>query len=154
MRTLALAACLAWPGASAAQSLLDDYGRVITVLNYASVYVGETLLACAAKGGVTDAEAEARFKAYQVRNAAVIDRAEAWKKRADERLSQLGEQSAGRERAQEAGFTAIASASTHARNEVGDASDPRALCASRLSAIDAGTYDLSRNPAFVNLLKD
>jgi hypothetical protein len=154
MRTaLALAACLAWPASAAAQVLLDDYARVVTILNYASAYVGESLLACTEKGFLTDAEAQGRFTAYQERNAAMIRRAEDWKKRADARFEERGELAAAREHAQQAGMSAVAGALIYAQKEMGAAPDPRALCTARLAAIEAGRYDVAGHAELTRLLE-
>lgn len=154
MRTLlASLACAIWPAAAVAQALLDDYARVVTILNYASAYVGESLLACAERGFLTDADAQGRFTAYQERNAAMIRRTEDWKKRAETRLGERGELTAAREHAQQAGMSAVAGASMHAQKEVGAAPDPRALCAARVTAIEAGRYDVAGHAELTRLLE-
>ena len=154
--TLVLAACLLVPGPASAQSaptLLESYARAITLLNYMTTYVGESLLACAEKNVLTEEQAEARFKAYRVRNAMLLERAETWNHEAEKRLRAQGEDRAAQRRAEEAGMNAVAEASMRARGEMGAARDVRALCAAKAAAIEAGRYDLSSNAEFVNLLK-
>jgi len=152
---LLLAACLALPGAAVAQSptLLESYGRVTTLLSYMTAHVGELLLACAAKSVLTEEQTEARYQAYRKRNAALLERAEAWSQDAEKRLHAQGEERAARRVAEEAGLTAMAAASARAQGEIGRASDVRAACAARLAAIESGRYDLSGNAEFVDLLQ-
>jgi hypothetical protein len=154
--TLVLAAGLLLPCPADAQSpptLLDSYARAITLLNYMTAYVGESLLACAEKNALTEAQAETRFKAYRVRNAMLLERAETWNQEAEKRLRAQGEDRAAQRRAEEAGMSAVAEASMRAQGEIGNARDVGALCAARSAAIEAGSYDLSSNAEFVNLLK-
>ena len=153
---LVLAACLLLPepaGAQSAPTLLESYARAITLLNYMTAYVGESLLACAEKNALTEEQAEARFKAYRVRNAMLLERAETWNQEAEKRLRAQGEERAAQRRAEEAGMSALAEASMRAQGEVGTARDVRAFCAAKSTAIEAGSYDLSSNAEFVNLLK-
>jgi hypothetical protein len=153
---IVLAACLLLPGAGGAQSaptLLDSYARAITLLNYMTAYVGESLLACAEKNALTEEQAEARFKAYRVRNAMLLERAETWSQEVEKRLRAQGEDRAAQRRAEEAGMSALAEASMRAQGEIGAARDVRALCAAKSAAIESGSYDLSSNAEFVNLLK-
>ena len=153
---MVLAACLLPSGPAGAQSaptLLDSYARAITLLNYMTTYVGESLLACAEKNVLTEEQAEARFKSYRVRNAMLLERAETWNKEAEKRLRAQGEDRAAQRRAEEAGMNAVAEASMRAQGEIGAARDVRALCAAKSAAIEAGSYDLSSNAEFVNLLK-
>jgi len=153
---IVVAACLLLPGAAGAQSaptLLDSYARVITLLNYMTAYVGESLLACAEKNALTEEQAEARFKAYRARNAMLLERAETWNQEVEKRLRAQGEDRAAQRRAEEAGMSALAEASMRAQGEIGAARDVRALCAAKSAAIEVGSYDLSSNAEFVNLLK-
>ena len=153
---IALSACLllACPArAQSAPTLLESYARAITLLNYMTTYVGESLLACAEKNALTEAQAEARFKSYRERNAKLLERAETWNQEAEKRLRAQGENRAAQRRAEEAGMNAVAEASMRAQGEIGAARDVRALCAAKAAAIDAGSYDLSSNAEFVNLLK-
>jgi len=154
--TLVLAACVLLPGpagAQAAPTLLDSYTRAITLLNYMTAYVGESLLACAEKNALTEEQAEARFKSYRERNATLLNRAETWSQEAEKRLRAQGEDRAAGRRAEEASMSAVAEASMRAQGEIGNARDVGALCAARSAAIEAGSYDLSSNAEFVNLLK-
>ena len=153
---MVLAACLLLPGPAGAQSaptLLDSYARAITLLNYMTAYVGESLLACAEKNALTEEQAEARFKAYRVRNAMLLERAETWNQEAEKRLREQGEGRTAQRRAEEAGMSAVGEASIRAQGEIGNARDVRALCAARSAAIEGGSYDLSSNAEFVKLLK-
>jgi len=153
---IVLAACLLLAGAAGAQSaptLLDAYGRAVALLNYMTTYVGESLLACAAKNVLTEEQAETRFEAYRVRNAVLLERAETWSKDVESRLRAQGEERAAQRRAEEAGLSAIAEASVRAQGEISNARDVRALCAAKLAAFEAGSYDLSSNAEFVTLLK-
>jgi hypothetical protein len=156
IRALLLAACLALPGAAAAQSppaLLDAYGRTVALLDFMTSYVGESLLACAERGFLEEGQAEGRFRAYRERNAALLGRAERWRKEAEERLRAQGEERAALERAGEAGGTATAMALARVREEMDKVRDLRALCAGKVEAIAAGRYDLSLNSELVNLLQ-
>ena len=153
---IVLAACLLLPapaGAQSAPTLLESYARAITLLNYMTTYVGESLLACAEKNALTEEQAEARFKSYRARNAMLLERAETWNQQAEKRLRAQGEDRAAQRRADEAGMNAVAEASMRAQGEIGAARDVRALCAAKAAAIEAGSYDLSSNAEFVNLLK-
>jgi hypothetical protein len=155
VRVTMAVACLLAPGASAAQAApaeLDAYARVVAVLNGTTAYVGESLLACAAANVLTEGEAEERFKSYRERNAASAARAEAWSREVEGRLRARGEERAARQRAEEAGLSAIASSSQQADREIGAAPDARTICTDRLAAIEAGAFDLSRNPEFLGLL--
>src|SRR5688572_28329476 len=110
---LVLAAGLMLPGAAAAQtapSLLDAYGRATALLKFMTTYVGESLLACAEKNVIAEPQAEARFQAYRQRNAALLELADSWRQAAEQRLRARGEESAARERADEAGMGATAAA--------------------------------------------
>lgn len=140
-------------GAQSAPTLLDAYGRAVALLNYMTTYVGESLLACAAKNALTEEQAETRFEAYRVRNAVLLERAETWSKGVESRLRAQGEERAAQRRAEEAGLSAISEASIRAQGEIGRARDVRALCAAKLAAFEAGSYDLSSNAEFVTLLK-
>ena len=153
---MVLAACLLLPGTVGAQSaptLLDSYARAITLLNYMTAYVGESLLACAEKNAMTEEQAEARFKSYRARNARLLERAETWNHEAEKRLRAQGEDRAAQRRAEEAGMSGVAEASMRVQGEIGTARDVRAFCAAKSAAIEAGGYDLSSNAEFVNLLK-
>lgn len=153
---IVLAACLGLPGLAAAQSqptLLESYGRVTTLLNYMTGYVGESLLACAAKIVLTEEQAEARYQAYRKRNAALLERAGAWSQDAEKRLHAQGGERAARRVAEETTLTAMAAASARAQGVIGKASDARAACAAMIAAIESGRFDLSVNAEFVNLLK-
>lgn len=155
VRVTMAAACLLAPGTSAAQAApaeLDAYARVVAILNGTTAYVGESLLACAAAKVLTEGEAEERFRSYRERNAASAARAEAWSREVEGRLRARGEERAARQRAQEAGLSAIASSSQQAEREIGAAPDTRAICTAQLAAIEAGAFDLARNPEFVGLL--
>ena len=151
-----LVACLLLPGPSGAQSapsLLDAYGRTVALLNFMTTYVAESLLVCAEKKVFTEQQAEARFKSYRERNATLLARAEIWSQEAEKRLREQGEDRAARRRAEEASMSAVGEASMRAQGEIGSARDVGALCAAKSAAIEAGSYDLSSNPEFVNLLK-
>jgi hypothetical protein len=153
---LVLAACLMLPGAAAAQSapaLLDAYARAIALLNYMTTYVGESLLACAEKSVLTEAQAEARFQAYRARNAALLERAETWRQEVEKRLRAQGEERAAGQRAEEAGMSAMMVASARAQGEIGKAGDVHAICGARFAGIESGRYDLSGNAEFVDLLR-
>jgi hypothetical protein len=154
---LVLAACLVLPGPAAAQSqptLLDSYGRVVALLDFMTTYVGEFLLACAEKNILTEGQTEARFKAYRERNAALLERADAWRQEAEKRLRAQGEERAARERADAAGMSATSVALERVKLEIDKAGDVRALCGARLEGIESGRYDLSVNADFVGLLKE
>jgi len=154
-RGAVLAAFLSLAGPAAAQSaapLLDAYGRVTTLLNYMTMYVAESLLACAAKNVLTEDQAEARFQAYRERNAAMLERAENWSQQAEARLRAQGAERAAR-RAAETGLGAVAEATVRAQGEIGKAGDVRAACTAKITAIQSGHYDLQSNSEFVNLLK-
>lgn len=155
VRATIAAACLLLPGVSAAQPApaeLDAYARVAAILNGTTAYVGESLLACAGANVLTEAQAEERFKSYRERNAALVARAEAWSREIETRLRAQGAERAAKGRAQEAGLSAIASSSQQAEREIGAAPGARAACADRLAAIEAGAFDLSRNPELLGLL--
>ena len=154
--TVVLAACLLPHGPSGAQSaptLLDSYARANTLLSYMTTYVAESLLVCAEKKVFTEEQAEARFKSYRERNATLLARAETWSQEAEKRLREQGEDRAARRRVEEASMSAVGEASMRAQGEIGHARDVGALCTARSAAIEAGSYDLSSNPEFVNLLK-
>lgn len=157
LRALVLAASLVLPGAAAAQAqptLLDSYGRVVALLDFMTSYVGESLLVCAEKNFLTEAQTEARFKAYRERNAALLERADAWRQAAEARLRAQGEERAAQERAEAAGMSATSVALARVKHEFDKAGDARALCSARLEGIESGRYDLSVNADFVGLLKD
>ncbi|MEW6687962.1 MAG: hypothetical protein AB1452_02615 [Pseudomonadota bacterium] len=158
VRLMALAAGLALPAAAAAQSkpspaLLESYARVIALRSYMTTHVGELLLACGTRGVLTDEEVEARYQAYRKRNAALLGRAEAWSKEAEQRLAAQGEERAARRLAEESDLTAMAAASARAQGVIGKARDARAACAAMGAAIESGRYDLSGNAEFVELLR-
>lgn len=153
---LLLAACLALPVAAAAQSappLLDAYGRVIALLNFMTSYVGQSLLACAERSFLTEAQAESRFQAYRGRNAAILERADRWRQDAENRLRLQGVERAAEERAGEAGTGATTMALARVQEELDKVRDLRALCAGKVDAIAVGRYDLSLNAEFVGLLQ-
>lgn len=153
---LLLAACLALPQAAAAQSappLLDAYGRVIALLDFMTSYVGESLLACAERSFLTEAQAEARFWAYRERNATLLERADRWRKAAERRLRAQGDERAAQDRAGETRTGATTMALARVQEEVGRVRDLRALCAGKAEAIATGRYDLSLNAEFVGLLQ-
>jgi hypothetical protein len=149
MRTaLALAGSLLVAGTAAAQTdeaLAAAHARVTTIVNFTTVYVGELLIACAAAGALTDAQAEERFQSYRSRNAALVARAEAWSREAERRLEGQDGARTARERAREAGQSAVAGGSLQAQREVDAAADARAFCAARITSIDAGAFDLARS---------
>jgi hypothetical protein len=157
MNRLALIACLMLPGSAAAQAqptLLDSYGRVVALLDFMTSYVGESLLACAEKSFLTEEQTEARFKAYRERNAALLQRADAWRQEAEKRLRAQGEGGAGQERADAAGMSATSVALARVKLEIDRAGDVRELCRARVEGIESGRYDLSVNADFVGLLKE
>lgn len=157
MQGLVLAACLVLPGPAAAQSppaLLDTYGRVVALQDFMTSYVAEYLLACAERNFLAEGQTEARFKAYRERNAALLERADAWRQEAEKRLRAQGEGGAAQERADAAGMSATAVALERVKLEIDKAGDVRALCSARLEGIASGRYDLSVNPDFVGLLKE
>jgi hypothetical protein len=152
---MVLAACLplAGPaGAQSAASLLDAYGRSVALLNFMTSYVAESLLACAEKNVLAEEQAEARFKAYRERNAALLERADTWMQEAEKRLRSQGEGHAALERADEAGMSATAAALARVRTEMEKVRDVRALCAGKVEGIESGRYDLLLNAEFVGLL--
>lgn len=156
LNALVLSACLALPGVAMAQpapALLDAYGRAIALLDYITSYVGESLLACAGKNVLTEAQAEAHFKAYRERNAALLERAENWRLAVEERLRAQGEARAAQERAEEAGLSASALALAQVEGEIAKARDVGALCGAKLAGIQSGRYDLSVNAEFVGLIE-
>jgi len=144
------------PGAAAAQSapLLESYGRTIALLKFMTTYVSASLLACAEKNVLTEAQAEARFQAYRQRNAALLERAGAWQQEAEKRLGSQGDERAAQERADEAGMSGTTVAMARVQAEIGKVSDVRAMCVGKLQGIEAGRYDLSVNADFVGLLKE
>jgi len=156
MRTvLTLAGCLLVAGTAAVQAdeaLAQAHARVTTIVNFTTVYVGELLIACAAAGALTDAQAEERFQSYRSRNGALVARVESWSREAERKLQGEDGARAARERVQEAGEAAVAGGSLHAQHEIGGAADARALCAARLAAIDAGAFGLSRSAELAALL--
>jgi len=153
LNALVLAGFLALPTVASAQpALLDAYGRASALLNFMTAYVGESLLACAERGFFTEAQAEARFKAYRERNAALLERADRWRQEAENRLRTRAEERQGQERAAESGSGATTLALARVREEMGRVRDPGALCAGKLAGIEAGRYDLSLNAELVGLL--
>jgi hypothetical protein len=157
MHCLVLAACLVLPGPAAAQSqsaLVDSYGRVIGLLDFMTSYVGEFLLACAERNFLSEAQTEARFQAYRERNAALLERADAWRQEAEKRLLAQGEGRAAQERAESAGMSATSVALARVKLEIDKAGDVRALCGARLEGFESGRYDLSVNADFVGLVKE
>lgn len=152
---MTLAACLALPGAAAAQlpTLIESYSRVTALQSYMTGHVGELLLACAAKNVLTEEQAETRYQAYRKRNSALLERADAWSKDAEKRLQAQGEERAAQQAAEDAGLTAMAMASARAQGVIGKAADAGAACAVVMAAIESGRYDLSGNAEFVELLK-
>ena len=151
-----LAAGLLFPGMVCAQSppsLLDAYGRTVALLNFMTTYVAESLLACEEKNALAKGQAEARFKAYRERNAALLERAEAWRQEAEKRLRSGGEERAAQERADEAGMGATAAGLARVQAEMEQVRDVRALCAGKAAGIESGRYDLSLNVELVKLLK-
>jgi hypothetical protein len=153
---IVLAACLGLTSPAAAQSqpstLLDSYGRVAALQSYMTAYVGEALLACVAKNALTEDQAEARYQAYRVRNATLLERAESWSQAAEQRLRAQGQADAAR-RAGEAALNAVGEASIRAHAVIGRAKDAGAACAATIAAIESGRYDLSGNAEFVDVLK-
>jgi hypothetical protein len=153
----AAAACLVAAGRAAAQPdqpLPAAYARVVMIVNFTTAYVGEMLLACASAGVFSEARADERFKAYLQRNAPVNDRAEAWRRDAERRLrGRADEERAAREEAAQAGLAAVAGAGERVQVEIGAATDARALCATRLAAIEAGAFDLARSAELARLLE-
>jgi hypothetical protein len=153
---LALAGCLLVAGTAPAQTdeaLAQAHARVTTIVNFTTVYVGELLIACAAAGALTDAQAEERFQSYRSRNDALVARVESWSREAELKLQGQDGARAARERAREAGQAAVAGGSLHAQREIGAAADARALCAARVAAIDAGAFDLARSAELLGLLR-
>jgi hypothetical protein len=151
----AAAMCLllaATPAAQTAEPLVEAYARTAAILNGTTAYVGGSLLACAAANALSEAQAEERFESYRQRNSTLVARAEAWSREVELRLRAQGEEREARQRAEEAGLSAVASSSLQAEREIGAAPDVRAICAARLAAIDAGAFDLSRNPELLGLL--
>jgi hypothetical protein len=153
---IVLATCLLFPGIAGAQStlpLLDAYGRTVALLNFMNTYVAESLLACAEKGFLAEGQAEARFKAYRERNAALLERADTWRQEAEKRLRSQGDERAALEHADEAAMSATASALARVKAEMDKVSDVRALCDGKVGGIESGRYDLSLNAELVGLLK-
>jgi hypothetical protein len=153
---LVFASCVLLPWPVAAQSpspLLDAYGRTIALLDFMTAYVAESLLSCEERKALATGQAEARFKAYRERNAALLERADAWRQEAEKRLRSQNEERAARQRADEAGMSATALALARVQAEMEKARDVRALCAGKIEAIQSGRYDLSLNVEFVGLLK-
>ena len=153
---LVFGTCLLLPGCAGAQSapsLLDAYGRTVALLNFMTTYVGESLLACAERNVLAEGQAEARFKAYRERNAALLERAGAWRQEVEKQLRSQGQERAALERADEAGMSATAAALARVRAEIDKVRDIRALCAGKVEGIESGRYDLSLNAEFVGLLK-
>jgi hypothetical protein len=139
--------------AQSSTPLLDAYGRTVALLNFMTTYVAESLLACEEKQALAKGQAEARFKAYRERNAALLERADIWRREAEKRLASQGEERAAQERADEAGMGATAAALARVQAEMDQVRDLRALCAGKVEGIEAGRYDLSLNVEFVGLLK-
>lgn len=155
-RALLATACLLLAGTASAQStppLLDAYGRTVALLNFMTFYVAESLLACEEKNVLAKGQAEARFKTYRERNAALLERADAWRQDAEKQLRSQGEERAAQERADEAGMGATAAALARVQAEMDQVRDVRALCTGKAEGIEAGRYDLSLNAEFVGLLK-
>lgn len=152
MRNTVAATCLLWWAGAVAQDLSEDYARVTALMNYMQTFVGETLLACAAAKVLTEAQADARFAAYQARNSALSGRVERWSQEAERRLDERGEGRAGRLRAQHEGLTAMAAASARAQQDVSAAPEPAAFCAARIAAIQDGGFDASGNAELTTLL--
>jgi hypothetical protein len=143
-------------GPAAAQpplALLDAYGRTIALLNFMTSYIAESLLACAEKNALSNAQADARFKAYRERNAALLERADTWRQEAEKRLRSQGEAHAADQRAEEAGMSATAAALGRVQAEMDQSRDVRALCTGKMEGIESGRYDLSLNVELVGLLK-
>jgi len=152
VRAFVIAAALILPQPSAAQALLDDYARVAALVSYMTTYVGETLIACAAANAVTELNAEARFASYRERNAALLERADAWNREAERRLRAGGEGNGARLRSEDASLTAMAAASAHVQAELGRARDVPGFCTARIAAIESGRLDMSGNPELQRLL--
>ena len=149
-------ACLLFAGMANAQpapSLLDAYGRTVALLNFMTTYVAESLLACEDKNVLGKGQAEARFKAYRERNAALLERADAFRQDAEKRLRSQGEERAAQQRADEAGMGATAAALARVQAEMEKVRDVRALCDGKVEGIQSGRYDLSLNVELVELLK-
>ena len=149
-------ACLLLAVTASAQSTpppLDAYGRTVALLNFMTTYVAESLLACEEKTVLGKGQAEARFKAYRERNAALLERADTWRQEAEKRLRSQGEERAVQERADESGMSATAAALARVQAEMGQVRDVRALCAGKAEGIESGRYDLSLNAELVGLLK-
>jgi hypothetical protein len=134
------------------QRLLEAYARATLLVSYMTTYVGETLLACVEAKALTEEQAEQRFAAYRSRNAALLDRVDAWSKSAEEQLRSQGGASAALRMSDDASFTGAAEASRRAEGEVGAARDARAFCAARVAAFESGVFDLSTNPELGKLL--
>lgn len=152
---LLLAACLL-PSVAAAQSappLLDAYGRTIALQHFMTSYVGESLLACAQRGFLREGLAEARFRTYRERNAALLARAEAWRQQAEKRLHSMGEEREAQERAAEASEGATAMALARVEGEMDKVRDLHGLCKGKIEGIESGRYDLALNTEFVDLLR-
>ena len=150
-----LLACVAFalcPAVAGAQTLLDDYARVNALVTYMTGYVAETLLACAAARVHTDAQAEARFSAYRERNAALLERTEAWQKSAEERLRAEGEEASARQLSEQAGMVATAAASQRVQAAIGGSANVPAQCAAWIGAIESGRFDISGNAELQQLL--
>ena len=152
MRPLVVAVGLLLPLPGAAQALLDDYARVATLVSYMTTFVGETLIACAGANAVTAQNADARFASYRERNAALLERAEAWNREAERRLRAGGEGHEARLRSEDASLTAMAAASAHVQGELGRAQDVPGFCAARIAAIESGRLDISHNAELQQLL--
>jgi hypothetical protein len=153
--SLAAAACLALsgaPSAQPAQTLLEAYERVASIVNYSTGYVGEALIACTAANAMTEEQAEARFQSYRQRNSGLTERVEAWSADAERRLREQGQERDATRVSQDAGMNALAGASARAQEAIAKARDPRAACALVVAALDAGTFDLARNAELIGLL--
>ena len=151
-RLFLLAGCLALPVPAWGQTLLDDYARATALVTYMTMYVGESLLACAAAKALTDAQADARYRSYRERNAAVLERADAWSRGAEARLKTQGEQAAAQQLSQQAAMVASAAASERIEKEMQAAPDKAALCKARMLAIEGGRYDIGGNAELRELL--
>ena len=152
MRALVAAAGLLLAPTIWAQALLDDYARVAALVSYMTTYVGETFIACAAAKALTEKNAEARFASYRERNAALLERADAWSREAERRLRAGGEGNAARLRSEDASLTAMAAASGHVQGELGQARDVPEFCRARIAAIESGRLDMSGNAELQQLL--
>ena len=156
-RFLVLAASLvALPGTAGAQqapSLVESYGRVAALLAYMTGYVGEILLACAAKNVLTEEQAEARYQVYRARNAGLLKQAEQWQQAAETRLQAQGDAREAQSLAGESETTAMAAASIRAHEVIDKAAHARTACGERFAALESGHYDLSRNAELVGLLQ-